>query len=222
MRAGACRRRAIPQLIRDALASVPRSRDSDAVSRLTDTGRGAPATIATKRPTAQVPRSVMDIGYSSRRMLAALVGERRSVRSTQDRRPSANANLNLRPVLPVCQTASRNDANPGFLCNGSRAKTKTCTGDIRKHVHVCRNAQLHAALRVRVTRTAVYRSMPPKHTYFTCTNSSMPYIEPSRPRPDCFTPPKGATSVVMSPVLTPTIPYSSASATRQIRPISRE
>ena len=50
----------------------------------------------------------------------------------------------------------------------------------------------------------------------------MPYFEPSRPSPDSLTPPKGATSVVMSPVLTPTIPYSSASATRQIRPMSRE
>ncbi len=31
----------------------------------------------------------------------------------------------------------------------------------------------------------------------------MPYFEPSRPRPDSFTPPKGATSVEMSPALMP-------------------
>ena len=42
--------------------------------------------------------------------------------------------------------------------------------------------------------------------YFTSTNSSQPYFDPSRPRPDCFTPPKGATSVVMSPLFTPTMP----------------
>ncbi|HID27159.1 MAG TPA: hypothetical protein EYP22_04935 [Methanosarcinales archaeon] len=45
-------------------------------------------------------------------------------------------------------------------------------------------------------------------------------VEPSRPSPDSFTPPKGATSVEINPALTPTIPYSSASETRQILPIS--
>jgi hypothetical protein len=38
----------------------------------------------------------------------------------------------------------------------------------------------------------------------------------TRPRPDCFTPPNGATSVDTVPVLMPTIPLSMASATRQI------
>jgi hypothetical protein len=36
--------------------------------------------------------------------------------------------------------------------------------------------------------------MPPKHMYFISRNSSMPYLEPSRPMPDSFTPPKDATS----------------------------
>ena len=49
----------------------------------------------------------------------------------------------------------------------------------------------------------------------------MPYLEPSRPKPDSFTPPNGATSVEMMPVLRPTMPYSSASETRQERPRSR-
>ncbi len=49
----------------------------------------------------------------------------------------------------------------------------------------------------------------------------MPYLEPSRPRPEDFTPPKGATSVEIIPVLTPTIPDSNASATRNTRPRSR-
>ena len=49
----------------------------------------------------------------------------------------------------------------------------------------------------------------------------MPYFEPSRPMPDCFTPPNGATSVETIPSLTPTMPYSSASATRQARAMSR-
>ncbi len=63
--------------------------------------------------------------------------------------------------------------------------------------------------------------MPPKHTYLISRNSSIPYFEPSRPIPDSLTPPKGATSVEMMPVLTPTIPLSSASATRHTRPRSR-
>ena len=62
---------------------------------------------------------------------------------------------------------------------------------------------------------------PPMLTYLICTKSSMPYFEPSRPTPDCLTPPKGATSVEMRPVFTPTMPASSASATRQTRPMSR-
>src|SRR5689334_9714892 len=63
--------------------------------------------------------------------------------------------------------------------------------------------------------------MPPISTYFTSRYSSMPYLEPSRPRPDCLTPPNGATSVEMMPALTPTMPTSMRSATRQMRPTSR-
>src|SRR6202171_6672064 len=66
-----------------------------------------------------------------------------------------------------------------------------------------------------------YRSMPPMQRYLTSRNSSMPYFEPSRPMPLSFMPPKGAISVEMMPSLMPTMPYSSASATRQMRPMSR-
>jgi hypothetical protein len=47
----------------------------------------------------------------------------------------------------------------------------------------------------------------------------MPYFEPSRPMPLSFIPPKGAISVEMRPSLMPTMPYSRASATRQMRPM---
>src|SRR6266571_7998109 len=47
--------------------------------------------------------------------------------------------------------------------------------------------------------------------------SSMPYFEPSRPMPDCLMPPKGATSSETEPVLSPTMPNSNRSATRQAR-----
>jgi hypothetical protein len=48
----------------------------------------------------------------------------------------------------------------------------------------------------------------------------MPYFEPSRPMPLSFMPPNGAISVEMMPSLMPTMSYSSAPATCQIRPMS--
>src|SRR5712672_2504117 len=63
--------------------------------------------------------------------------------------------------------------------------------------------------------------MPPMQRYLTSRNSSMPYFEPSRPMPLSFMPPNGAISVEMMPSLMPTMPYSRASATRQMRPMSR-
>src|SRR5207302_3756800 len=64
-------------------------------------------------------------------------------------------------------------------------------------------------------------SRPPSRRYFTSRNSSIPYFEPSRPRPECFTPPNGATSVEMMPTLAPTMPVSISSATLKMRPTSR-
>src|SRR5690606_27764312 len=58
---------------------------------------------------------------------------------------------------------------------------------------------------------------PPKHRYLISRYSSRPYFEPSRPSPDSLMPPNGATSVEMIPSLMPTMPHSSASATRQTR-----
>src|SRR5437868_13603172 len=58
-------------------------------------------------------------------------------------------------------------------------------------------------------------SIPPMHRYLSSSHSSIPYLEPSRPMPDSFMPPKGATSVEIRPVLMPTIPYSRPSETRQ-------
>jgi hypothetical protein len=50
----------------------------------------------------------------------------------------------------------------------------------------------------------------------------MPYFEPSRPMPLSFMPQNGAIAVEMIPSLLPTMPYSSASATRQMQPLSRQ
>src|SRR5689334_4057461 len=72
-----------------------------------------------------------------------------------------------------------------------------------------------------IYKTNTYLSIPPMQRYFTSRNSSMPYLEPSRPMPDSFMPPNGATSVEMMPTLMPMMPASMPSATRQTRPMSR-
>ncbi len=61
-----------------------------------------------------------------------------------------------------------------------------------------------------------------RQTYFISRYSSIPYFDPSRPRPDCLTPPKGASAVEIRPVFTPTMPYSSSSMTFQMRRRSLE
>ena len=59
-----------------------------------------------------------------------------------------------------------------------------------------------------------HRAMP---TYLVSRYSSMPSKPPSRPKPDCLTPPNGAAGFDTMPVLTPIIPNSIASATRITR-----
>lgn len=49
------------------------------------------------------------------------------------------------------------------------------------------------------------RAMPAMLMCLKTRWSSIPWREPSRPRPDGLTPPKGATWLLMSPVLTPTV-----------------
>ena len=54
-------------------------------------------------------------------------------------------------------------------------------------------------------------------TYFVSRYSSMPTLPPSRPKPDCFTPPNGAPALDTRPWLRPIMPVSSASQTRNAR-----
>ena len=63
-------------------------------------------------------------------------------------------------------------------------------------------------------------SIPPIHRYLISRNSSRPYLEPPRPKPDSLTPPNGATSFDNIPVFIATIPDSSASAILQTRAMS--
>lgn len=57
-------------------------------------------------------------------------------------------------------------------------------------------------------------SIPPIVMLLMTVYSSIPYFDPSLPNPDSFTPPNGLAASEMSPVLTPIMPTSSASATR--------
>src|SRR5687768_15896655 len=115
--------------------------------------------------------------------------------------------LDLGRKVAKPQSCYKNE-HDGLLC----AFAALCRG-LSENATVFRGGVLFAAMR--------YLSSPPMQRYFTSRNSSMPYFEPSRPMPDSFIPPNGATSVEISPVLTPTMPYSSASATRHTRPMSR-
>src|SRR5262249_3313506 len=58
-------------------------------------------------------------------------------------------------------------------------------------------------------------------TYFVSRYSPMPSKPPSRPNPDCLTPPKGGAGLETAPWLRPTIPLSSPSHTRNARDRSR-
>jgi hypothetical protein len=57
--------------------------------------------------------------------------------------------------------------------------------------------------------------------YLVSVNSRSPSCAPSRPMPDCFTPPNGAAGSDTRPRLSPTMPASSASDTRRPRLRSR-
>ena len=54
-------------------------------------------------------------------------------------------------------------------------------------------------------------------TYLTERYSSIPSGPPSRPKPDCLTPPKGAAGLETIPWLIPTMPNSRPSLTRIVR-----
>src|SRR5690606_4815158 len=62
---------------------------------------------------------------------------------------------------------------------------------------------------------------PPMATYLVSRNSSLPTLPPSRPRPECWTPPKGAAGLDTRPWLRPTMPVCRASVTRRARCRSR-
>ena len=84
--------------------------------------------------------------------------------------------------------------------------SKYCANDI---VHVCSNF-------LKQWVQQIYRTMLPMQMYFKLRYSSMPYFDPSLPRPLCLIPPKGTTSEEMAPSFTPTIPVSKPSLTRHI------
>jgi len=66
-----------------------------------------------------------------------------------------------------------------------------------------------------------YPVQTPRATYFVSRYSPIPSKPPSRPKPDCLTPPKGAAGFETRPWFSPIIPASIASLTRNARERSR-
>ena len=107
---------------------------------------------------------------------------------------------------------------PGFGLSGEQTdSTPSPTDDvILSEVDADRRQRVEGPAFCDAQNTS-YIHATSKQRYLISRYSSMPYFDPSRPSPDCFTPPNGATSVEITPSLMPTIPYSSASATRHAR-----
>src|ERR1044071_3685787 len=112
-------------------------------------------------------------------------------------------------------TVARADAGTEAACGFQHQHfpATQCQGSCnRKPDHSCADDDaIHAV------HGSTAHHIAPKHRYLSCRYSSSPYLEPSRPMPLSLTPPNGATSVEMMPSLIPTMPDSSASATRQTR-----
>ena len=79
----------------------------------------------------------------------------------------------------------------------------------------------HAAQAGRIVTTGQHGRHQLVAMYLVSVNSRSPSCAPSRPMPDCFTPPNGAAGSDTRPRLSPTMPASSASDTRRPRLRSR-
>src|ERR1035438_9343013 len=66
-----------------------------------------------------------------------------------------------------------------------------------------------------------YPPPTPLPTYLVSRDLPIPSTPPSRPNPDCLTPPKGAAELETTPWFNPIIPVSIPSHTRNARPRSR-
>jgi hypothetical protein len=86
-------------------------------------------------------------------------------------------------------------------------------GHHHHHHHAFHHRHHHRSARTRQSRLTA--------TYFVSRNSSSPQCPPSRPRPDCLTPPNGAPTFETMPWFRPIIPVSSPSQTRSARFMSR-
>ena len=71
--------------------------------------------------------------------------------------------------------------------------------------------------KVRLPEAEAYPAQTATATYFVSRYSPIPSNPPSRPKPDCLTPPKGAAGLETMPWLSPIIPVSICSQTRKAR-----
>ena len=108
---------------------------------------------------------------------------------------------------------SRMASSIALLARG-RFSVSTATGPVTSR------QDGHFRLAHRCSLSAQTRLRPARLMYLRSSQSSMPYFDPSRPMPDSLIPPNGACSFETRPVLTATMPASSASETRKTRPTS--
>ena len=114
-------------------------------------------------------------------------------------------NLQHQMLTAVLPAGATQDTTPPGWNSRPRSRDHTpcrradtpCRGD--------RHAGVHAAPQVA------------RATYLVSRNSLMPTEPPSRPSPECLTPPKGAAGLDTRPLLSPTMPHSSRSQTRRAR-----
>lgn len=128
------------------------------------------------------------------------------------------------PNLVERKELSMNENGAPPRVRGRRATSRQSTGCHERHsqkVTLDSHGAVPCSPFTLLQHEAAANYRPPMHMYFTSRYSSMPFGPPSRPRPDCLIPPNGATSVEITPSLTPTMPTSNFSATRQTRPMSR-
>lgn len=97
-----------------------------------------------------------------------------------------------------------------------------CFADPGRLVHsIFRNRGVQRRLLFQVAAPRPARPQTPIATYLVSKYSPIPSNPPSRPKPDCLTPPKGAAGFDTTPWFNPTMPVSIPSLTRKARSRSR-
>src|SRR5436190_998124 len=137
-----------------------------------------------------------------RRIVALLTARRRQADIRRDEEPLVAEPLGnlarcdeLRRRFVELALAAQLDAAGGKLMEAIDSRIlrlRRRGGERHEQRHAERKRAPAASSGVHVGCGIVY-AIPPRQRYWISRNSSRPYMEPSRPMPDCLTPPNGAT-----------------------------